>query len=130
MIIRLTVEDNDFGDLMNIFLKKFPGVITKLPYNIENMEIQEQFDAISEIRKIDKMLNPNITEKHTKEEKKILIKRIIKVFSEFVYNYTDESTAEYLEKKLKVEVVDFMEDKWENGEAWYWFQNSGIFLNQ
>ena len=23
MIIRLTVEDNDFGDLMNIFLKKF-----------------------------------------------------------------------------------------------------------
>lgn len=130
MIIRLTVEDNDFGDLMNIFLKKFPGVITKIPSNIENMETQNQLDTINEIEEIDKLLNPNITEKHTNEEKMILIRRIVQAFSEFVYNYTDEHTAEYLEKRFKVEIVDFMEDKWENGEVWYWFQHSGIFLNQ
>lgn len=130
MIIRLTVEDNDFGDLMNIFLKKFPGVITKIPSNIENMETQNQLDTINEIEEIDKLLNPNITEKHTNEEKMVLIRRIVKAFSEFVYNYTDEHTAEYLEKRFKVEIVDFMEDKWENGEVWYWFQHSGIFLNQ
>lgn len=130
MIIRLTVEDNDFGDLMNIFLKKFPSVITKIPSNIENMETQNQLDTINEIEEIDKLLNPNITEKHTNEEKMILIRRIVKTFSEFVYNYTDEHTAEYLEKRFKVETVDFMEDKWENGEVWYWFQHSGVFLNQ
>lgn len=130
MIIRLTVEDNDFGDLMNIFLKKFPSVITKIPSNIENMGTQNQLDTINEIEEIDKLLNPNITEKHTNEEKMILIKRIVKAFSEFVYNYTNEHTAEYLEKRFKVEIVDFMEDKWENGEVWYWFQHSGIFLNQ
>lgn len=130
MIIRLTVEDNDFGDLMNIFLKKFPGVITKIPSNIENMETQNQLDTINEIEEIDKLLNPNITEKHTNEEKMILIRRIVQAFSEFVYNYIDEHTAEYLEKRFKVEIVDFMEDKWENGEVWYWFQHSGIFLNQ
>lgn len=130
MIIRLTVEDNDFGDLMNIFLKKFPGVITKIPSNIENMETQNQLDTINEIEEIDKLLNPNITEKHTNEEKMILIRRIVIAFSEFVYDYTDEHTAEYLEKRFKVETVDFMEDKWENGEVWYWFQHSGVFLNQ
>lgn len=130
MIIRLTVEDNDFGDLMDNFMKKFPSVITRIPRNIDDVEPEKQIEIIEEISKIDKLLNPNVTEKYTEEEKTILIERIIKVFSEFVHNNIDESTASYLDKKFKVNIIDSMEDKWENGEVWYWFQHSGMFLNQ
>lgn len=130
MIIRLTVKDNDFGDLMDDFVKNLSGKITKLPSNIEFLDGRKQFEIIKEIRKIDKLLNPNVTENHTEEEKELLIKRIKETFIEFIHSRTDDSTAEYLIKKFEAKIINSMEDKWENGEVWYWFQHSGVFLNQ
>lgn len=130
MIIRLTVEDNDFGILMDTFVKHLSSRITKLPSNIESLDGKKQFEICKEIKIIDRLLNPNVTENHTEEEKEILIKRIKEAFYEFVNYRTEDSTAEYLVKNFKVEIINSMEDKWENGEVWYWFQHSGVWLNQ
>lgn len=130
MIIRMTLNDNDFGELMEMFVKGFPNRITALPKNIETLDGKEQFEIIKEIRKIDKLLNPNITENYTKEEKDLIIKKINESFKIFVENHCDLFSYEYLKDNFKVEIIDSMEDKWENGEVWYWFQHSGVFLNQ
>ena len=130
MIIRLTVSDNDFGKLMNSFVKNLPNNITSFPSNIKTLDVERRLEIIREVQKIDKLLNPNVTENHTEEEKIILVKKIKESFSKFVYRYVDVSTAEYLTKNFNVEIINSMEDKWENGEVWYWFQHSGVFLNQ
>lgn len=130
MIIRLTVQDNDFGNLMNDFVKCLPDRITKIPSCIESMDGKTQFEIIKQINKVDKLLNPNVTEKHTEEEKVLLIEKTKEAFSDFIHYRVDESTEEYLNRNFSVEIVNSMEDKWENGEVWYWFQHSGVFLNQ
>ena len=130
MIIRLTVEDNDYSDLMKNFVSNLSSRITRIPANIENMDSKRQLDIIMEIEDTGRLLNPNVTKKHTDEEKSFLIKRIKESFAEFAYSNVDDSTAEYLIEKFIVEIINSMEDTWENGEVWYWFQHSGVVLNQ
>ena len=130
MIIRLTVHDNDFGDLMDMFVRNLFSKMTNFPSNIEELDVENQLNFFREQKVVFRLLNPNATESHTEEEKTFLIKRVKESFKEFVEKHADSSTADYLSKGLEVEIVNSMEDKWENGEVWYWFQHSGEFLNQ
>lgn len=130
MIIRLTVEDNDFGNVMKNFLSNLDGRMTALPSNIRELGIDTQLEILNNINKINKLLNPNVTEKHTEEEKTFLKEKIIESFAKYVLTCKDEDTANYLIKNFSVDIIDSMEDKWENGEAWYWFQHSRVVLNQ
>lgn len=130
MIIRLTVEDNDFGCLMDKFVSNLSSSICKLPDGMETLDSKRQMEILRELNIVSRLINPNVTENHTKSEKQFLIRKIREVFTEFVYNSTDDSTAEYLINKFKVEIIKSMEDKWENGEVWYWFQHSGVYINQ
>jgi len=130
MIIRLTVNDNDFYYELKGFCKNLSSQIARLPKDIESMDVTKQLDIIRESRKIDKLLNPNVTENHTEEEKELLIRKTKDAFAMYVKNACKEDTADYLIEKFEVEILDTMEDKWENGEAFYWFQHSGVVLNQ
>ena len=133
MIIKMTVKDNDFGNLMSGFVLNLGIRISQLPLNIKELDGERQLEIIKELKMLDRLLNPNITEQHTDEEKKLLVKRITEVFSEYVnkpYVCGDEDTAAYLIRNFKVEIVNSMEDKWENGEMFYWFQHSRTVINQ
>ena len=131
MIVKMTVKDNDFGDILENFARNLNNRITKLPRNIEKMEREEQLEYIRLLRKIDRLMNPNVTENHTEEEKQLLIEKIKEVFSTYVKNVCkDKSDADYLIGKFKVEIIESMTDKWENGEMVYWFQHSGVVINQ
>ena len=127
MIIRLTVRDNDFGEVMDDFVKQLPNILTKLPKGIEKLESKKQLEIVKELDCIDRLLRIGDL---SNEEKDIVVKRIEKVFCEFVHDVTCESIAKYLIKNLDVRTINVMEDKWENGEVWYWFQHSGAWLNQ
>lgn len=130
MIIKLTVKDNDYSNLMRGFVQNLGSRVSQLPSNIRELDGLRQFEIIKEINKIDKLLNPNITEKHTDEDKAFLKEKITEAFVIYVCVREDENTADYLTRNFKVDIVDSMEDKWENGEAWYWFQHSRTVLNQ
>ena len=120
MIIKMTVKDNDFGDILENFARNLNNRITKLPINIEEMEWFEQLECM-------KLL----TENHTEEEKELLIRKIKETFSTYVKDVCkDESDVDYLIGKFKVEIIESMTDKWENGEMVYWFQHSGLVINQ
>lgn len=129
MIIKLTVKDNDFNNVMNEFVKRLPIIITSLPSGISNLETKEAIEIIKKINHIDRLLNHNLTDNYTKEDKEIIIEQIKKSFYEFVNNGAKDY-AKYLTDNFEVDIISYMEDKWENGEMWYWFQHSGSFLNQ
>ena len=40
----------------------------------------------------------------------------------------DKNTDNYLKKGLNVKVLTRIEDKWENGEAIYWFQHADKYI--
>lgn len=128
MIIRLTVKDNDFYNVMNAFIKRFPLIITSIP---NDLGLEESLKLIERMNHIDRLLNPNTTETLDESDKQLIIEQIKIAFFEFVNkNVYSKDYVEYLKNNFEVEILNFMEDKWENGEVWYWFQNSGSFLNQ
>ena len=131
MIIRLTVDNNDFYNELYGFCNRLSLQIPRLPKDIASMEYTKQLEIIRESQKVDRLLNPNVTEKHTEEEKELLIRKTKEAFSIYVKaTCRDESDVDYLIRNLKVEITDTMTDKWENGEAFYWFQHSGVVINQ
>lgn len=117
MIIKLTVRDNDFRNIMDTFAGYFSfALVRELPY--------EERDRVS------KLLNPNLTKSYTEEDKTFLISEIKKMFKNFVESRVDAEASEYLIDNFKIEITNSMEDKWENGEMYYWFQHANIVINQ
>lgn len=131
MIIRLTVGDNDFSLIIEKYFKDFYKRLTGL---IEKEPSYTDYAAWIKMHKryeeMNQLLNPNVVEKHTKEQKNKIIERVTKTFGEYVSLCTGNDTAEYLKENLEVTIIDTMTDCWENGEAWYWFQHSGVVVNQ
>ena len=132
MIIRMTVKDNDFSYLVENFAQSLFSRITKLPRNIESMEPDEQLACLREFRRVDRLLNPNVTENHTEEEKALICDKVREAFDEYVSSIKglDAYTILYLSERFSAKIITSMEDKWENGEVVYWFQHSGIWITQ
>lgn len=116
MIIRITISDNDFTE-----------ILTRLSTNLVNkalrqFEIQQDYDGW---RKFFDIINPNVTEKPTKEQKEFVVDAILKTLKNIAGN-TD--TGEYIKDNLKVTVVEIYKDRWENGEVLYYFTRPNIIL--
>lgn len=130
MIIRMTVNDNDFGDLMDDFVKDLTLYTFKAPEDIEQYDSETQIALMREVMHVDKLLNSNITEEWTKDDRVLIVKRVKDAFSLFLKVKAEENTRNYLASHFQVRVVDYVEDKWENGEMYYWFQHSGMYICQ
>lgn len=132
MIIRMTVNDNDFGNfmVMDDFVKNLTLYTFKVPEDIEQYDSETQIALIREVMHVDKLLNPNVTEEWTKEDRVLIEKRVKDAFSLFLKGKVKEDTRNYLANHFQVRVVDYVEDKWENGEMYYWFQHSGMYICQ
>lgn len=117
MIIKFTVGDNDYWRIMDTFAGQFSSILVR-------KSPREESDKVS------KLLNPNLTKSYTEEDKTFLISEIKKMFKNFVESRVDVEASDYLIDNFKVEIVNSMEDKWENNEMYYWFQHSDTVINQ
>lgn len=130
MIIKMTVDDNDFSEILEKFGKNLFMNVLKYPDNIEELDSSIQISILKEIRLVDRLFNPNVTEDHTEEEIQLIKKRVKDSFALFIHKRVSEDTERYLLDNFQVNVVKSMEDKWENGEMVYWFQHSGVCICQ
>ena len=130
MIIKMTVNDNDFGRIMEEFGGNLSMNVLRYPDNIETLDSSIQISILKEINLIDRLFNPNVTEDHTEEEIQLIKKRVRESFALFVHNRVSEDTERYLLENFQVDIIKSMEDKWENGEMFYWFQHSGVCICQ
>ena len=131
MIIRLTVEDNDFTEQIERYMKNFVLYIREMMPEQdlgENPTFEQVYAWRLRDKKINSIMNPNITSTLTDKDKKYIVQQVKNTFATFCDNHFDEDTAEYLKKKLDVRVLSRMEDKWENGEVLYWFQHADKYI--
>ena len=121
MIIRLTVNNNDFQELLVNYLSHFWLYIevTDLTCDLITENVIEQVHLHN---KINNMLNPNMNHKLTVDDKEFLIHQVKDSFAHWCKGHS--SSADYLIEATKVTIQDSLTDQWENGEAAYWFQHS------
>ncbi len=140
MIIRMTVHDNDFQDIMNGFVHNLYNGLTSVPMNLYTKYTLEEpdGDAFNEyiqcsirVNKIRELLNPNTTLVLSDEDKKLILQRVKSLFDDYVKTHEPNDTAaDYLRNHFEVSIIGCVTDRDENGEAWYWFQTSGCVMNQ
>lgn len=133
MIIRVTVNDNDFYYVMMGFMRNMWN-FKRSNKPIEEKTIEEveaEIERYTEHEKILQSINPNNDKKLTTEEEQTLIKYLHKRFAEYIESVNKESgTKDYLKRNLEIKIQKSLTDRWENGEAFYWFQHSNSIVNQ
>lgn len=140
MIIRMTVHDNDFQDIMSGFVHNLYNGLTSVPMNLYTKYTLEgpDGDAFNEyiqcsirVNKIRELLNPNTTLVLSDEEKKLILQRVKSIFDDYVKTHEPkDAAADYLRNHFETSIIECVTDRDENGEAWYWFQTSGCVMNQ
>ena len=140
MIIAITIRDNDFGDLIESYLKKFRKNLTLELSSVCDADVtRENKDAFVEFfetyDKINYLLNPNNEIKYTEEQLNFLTNRIKLSFEYYKKEYLtyrdgNIDDLEYVMNNLKITFPKHLIDKWENGEMFYYLLHSGIVVNQ
>ena len=131
MIIRLSVNDNDFTQQIEPYVKNFVCYIRELmpEQNLgENFTFEEVYNWLKKDKEINRLMNPNSSVVLTDKDKKFIVDQVKRTFGVYCDNHFDEDTANYLKKGLNVKVLTRIEDKWENGEAIYWFQHADKYI--
>ena len=133
MIIRMTVEDNDFTEMLEDFANDLVELFfqeTKYNYkNDYNPEILHQLIETEEM--IRQTLWAESMKEVTEEGKTLLKARLHIMWGRYVDSGEQEDRIkDYLKRDFKVDISFNFEDKWENGEAVYYFTYAGKWISQ
>ncbi len=130
MIIRLSVNDNDFSGYLTQYMQKFSLYMRELTVEFDyESEPEKLRDFMKRDRYIRKVLNPNNIEPLSGEDIDFIIQQVHFTFGVFCDKRFDLDVADYLKKQLSVSILSSIEDRWENGEAFYWFLHANNFIN-
>lgn len=118
MIIKMTIRDNDFTQLLEEFLQG--DYIVKIKQEETTYEeVKEWFDNFNFFMMIFHKDFKNVSQ----EEKDKFISIIEKAFVDFIEKYEDEefekSSRDYVIKNFKIKLTDTLKIRWENGEVVY-----------
>ena len=107
MIIRFSVGDNDFQELLEKYAN---NLFFYLGEDEEELTISNAAERWDMQNRINEILNPNIGKKMTKEDEVFLEERIRKNFAYFCEKRCP-SSKDYLVNKLTVKFMKSMTDK-------------------
>ena len=121
MIIKATFHDNDYKNVLEGFFSK--GLYLMLCYvkegltdSVEDTTLYVRYSTI--IDKYCKMIqDEKIFDKKTQQD---LINMVGDAFNKYIDEMYSEQ-AKYLKENLEIEILDSVNDKWENGEVLYFF---------
>lgn len=132
MIFRITVNDNDFTDVLERFANNLFDRIYWWKDKPDEMDSTEWYEKIYKPKnEIQKLMNPNITSSLTDEDKVVLRAAVFLEWCDYVDNLSNrDDTKEYLKKNFEVSVGFDFTDKWENGEVVYYFTTNQKWISQ
>lgn len=127
MILKISVRDNDFSDVMEQFCEEIAAgwhhPRERKPDQAEKEKLSEWYDRSFQdgvfFRQILSELAQNVSDDNKK--------RVVRIVTDsFVYftNERWEDNAEYLQRHFICEIVDTVTDRWMNGEEYYVFPTS------
>ena len=138
MIIRITVNDNDFTE----YLEQFASGLNSRLLNLVNLvsedaPIDEKLNAHIDWDKTFKLLNPNCTNYHniTENDKAFMKQQVNIAWSLFINKHITNEDAEddglkYFLDNFECTVGYDFKDMWENGEVVYYFTTNQKYITQ
>lgn len=117
MIVKATIKDNDFTEELGKFFSRFESNILhgiKIVYG-------ETSNGFYVHKRFIDTINPNVTLKITRDDKKFL-EDIIKKSVTCYFN------DKYIADNIKITFPTTYKDSWENGESLYYFTNSKMYI--
>lgn len=123
MILRITVNDNDFTEYLEQFAEDIELFNYTRKLTAENMSVDALYEHIKSKERFRELFYN--TEKYTPELAEELCNLIRKHWEIWVTNclkleeWQDDDTREYLIKEFKVKFQKSLTPKWENGEVVY-----------
>jgi hypothetical protein len=130
MIIRMTVHDNDYTDVIESFCRDLKKKL--LFYDEEVYSTIKNF--INKVwywdyrRKLVNLLNPNEDRKLNKEEKKFICTEIIHLWEKYVSSTNLIDSIDYLINSFQVTITYRLNDEWKNNEVVYFFFDNDKFI--
>lgn len=118
MIIKITVNDNDFGFLMESFARKIildPYYISEKTASLE--EFHQFFLDCKRYRKCIKLESGEYSEEDCRFVEDMVRKH-------FLQHISNDESFDYLSEHFETTVVESITDQWENGEVYYIFPTS------
>ena len=130
MIICLTVHDNDFTNQIKHYMDNFTLYIRELmpEFDSDSLTYEEIKNRHYRETEISRLMNPNMNIVLTDADKKLILQQIKYTFGVFADYHFDKETAKYLKNHLSIKILLRVEDKWENGEVYYWFQHADSYI--
>ena len=133
MIIKYTLNDNDFTQVIEQHLEEYGPFLGTLNTIDENIEFKDN------IMKYDEMSKDDLERKALKQK---LIKTIKQKFKDYINSiqpnsnwHTDGFNAKeliesksYILRNIRINIVNSISDKWQNGEVVYYFTSNMKYL--
>ena len=131
MIIRMTVRDNDFTDILERFANNLLERIYYVPPMPETSNPIEWYETIVKPQIEIQKISDNDTPFTSRDDLLLLTVKIKMVWHDFVQTLNRPSeTKIYLDKHFEVDIRNKYEDCWENGEVVYYFTNAQKWISQ
>ena len=132
MIIKLTVHDNDFTERVEAFSNHLFDKLYWYTTKKENETLDEAMQRIKYEHKVQSLMNVNITENLSKEDKKFICDIVKKLWEQYIDELTcyDDYTKDYLKRNFKSSISYRFKDAWQNRENVYYFTVQQKYLTQ
>lgn len=130
MIIRLSVNDNDYTEELEKFALSLNNLLRFLKYPTD-ASLKEMEQAIERKEKIDQILNQDTLKKYaTFKEISWLENVVVDAWKEYLLKYVDANEGRHIYDALEVDIRYYFVESDENGEAIYYFTKTGRFITQ
>ena len=132
MIIRMTLNDNDFTQEIERFAKNlFDRLYWRKDVSFYDNDYNKWYQAHKVQEELQRLLNPNITDSLTDEDKTAIKAKVFLEWWDFVDGLNfKEDTKKYLKKDFECSISYNFKDKWENGEVVYYFTTNQKYITQ
>lgn len=149
MLIRMTLKDNDFTELLETFSNDLIRKLLSFPLSAEKeKEIKEKSNRIDSLNEEDSqelyafylknfnyttemnnILNPNLCEKPNQEQEKVVLESVREHFKYYLEScLLEEDTKNCISSSFEVNISHSYEDRWENGEVVYYSSTNNKYL--
>ena len=133
MIIRMTVEDNDFTEMLEDFADNlFERLYIESSLVLNEFYDPEMLHRLIEIEEtIRKTMWAESMDDITDEAKTLLKAKLVIIWCKYVDSTKKEDRIkEYLKRDFTCSFSFSFEDKWENGEVVYYFTTAKKWISQ
>ena len=138
MIIRMTVNDNDFTEYLEQFASGLNTRLLNLVNSVsKDATIDEKLNAYKDWDRTFTLLNPNCTTSKniTENDKAFMNRQVDRAWSLFISKHitsedVEDNGLEYLIDSFECSIGYDFKDMWENGEVVYYFTTNQKYIEQ